>query len=221
MSARLIKSTNSHTGDVISLFAASGQRPSPRAATAVAHAPIHPIPPAPDVDSIVEQAKAKAAQIEREAAQNAHALIQAEVEQEVVRTIDPWREQLSQTLHELDGLRLSLVSQAEKDVARLAIEIAKKIVHREVTIDNDIVMTLARIGLSRMHNRVAATIHLHPEDLDYVEAHRSQLSSAQAIHLMEDRSVGRGGCLIQTEMGAVDARIEQQFAEIERAFIGS
>jgi flagellar assembly protein FliH len=220
MSARLIKSSNPNSGDVISLFAASGQRPPARTATAVAHAPVHAIPQAPDVDSIVQQAKAKAAQIEREATQNAHALIQAEVEQEVVRTIDPWREQLSQTLHDLDGLRLSLVSQAEKEVARLAIEIAKKIVHREVSIDNDIVMTLARIGLSRMHNRVAATVHLHPDDLVYVEEHRSQLNATQSVQLVEDQSVGRGGCLIQTEMGAVDARIEQQFAEIERAFIG-
>jgi flagellar assembly protein FliH len=220
MSARLIKKSTANSGDAVPLFAAAAAQTSPRPATTVDHAPVFAPPKENEADSIIHQAKAKALQIEREASQNARALIQAEVEQEVVRTVDPWREQLSQTLHELDGLRLSLVSQSEKEVARLAIEIAKKIVHREVTIDNDIVMTLARIGLSRMQTRIAATIHLHPDDLAYVDAHRNLLSSAQAISLVEDNSVGRGGCLLQTEMGDVDARIEQQFAEIERAFIG-
>jgi flagellar assembly protein FliH len=216
MSARLIKSSSSNNADAVALFGASAQR-SPATSTATAFAPRVDN----DVDSIIAEARATAAQIEREAAQNVQLMVQSEVDQEVARTVDPWREQLSNTLHELDGLRLSFVSQAEKEVARLAIEIAKKIVHREVTIDNDIVMTLARIALSRMHNRVAATIHLHPDDLAYVDAHRSKLSSANALALIEDSSVGRGGCLVQTEMGDVDARIEQQFAEIERAFIGS
>lgn len=219
MSARLIKRSNS--GDAVPLFASVAHAPVLSAVTQIAHAPAFTQSHEAEAELIIQQARATAAQIERDATQNAHVLIQGEVEQEVIRTIDPWREQLSHTLHELDALRLSLISQAEKEVARLSIEIAKKIVHREVTIDNDIVMTLARIGLSRMHNRIAATIHLHPEDFAYVEAHRNQLSSAQAISLVEDHSVGRGGCLLHTEMGDVDARIEQQFAEIERAFIGS
>jgi flagellar assembly protein FliH len=219
MSARLIKGSSNNSGDAVALFMPTGQRAAARSNTAVA--PVFAPRTDHDADSIIEQARIRAAQIEREATQNAHALIQAEVDQEVVRTIDPWREQLSNTLHDLDGLRVSIAAQAEKEVARLAIEIAKKIVHREVTIDNDIVLTLARIGLSRMHNRIAATIHLHPDDIAYVESHRNKLNAAQALSFIEDHSVGRGGCLLHTDMGDVDARIEQQFAEIERAFIGS
>jgi flagellar assembly protein FliH len=158
--------------------------------------------------------------IENEARQNASQLVAAEVENEIARTVDPWHEQLAETLKEMGDLRTTITTRAERELVRLAIEIAKKVVHREVTIDNEIVMTLARIGISRMHNRVAATIHLHPDDFAYVTTHRESLDAGHALELVEDRSIGRGGCLVQTEMGDVDTRIEQQFAEIERAFLG-
>jgi flagellar assembly protein FliH len=158
--------------------------------------------------------------IEKEARENSTQLVAAEVEKEITRTVDPWHEQLSDTLAEVGRLREAIATRAERELVRLAIEIAKKVVHREVTIDNEIVMTLARIGISRMHNRVAATIHLHPDDFAYVTTHRHTLDAGHALELVEDRSIGRGGCLVQTEMGDVDTRIEQQFAEIERAFLG-
>ena len=158
--------------------------------------------------------------IENEARENSSRLVAAEVEKEITRTVDPWHEQLSDTLEEIGDLRAAITTRAERELVRLAIEIAKKVVHREVTIDNEIVMTLARIGISRMHNRVAATIHLHPDDFAYVTTHRDSLDAGHALELVEDRSIGRGGCLVQTEMGDVDTRIEQQFAEIERAFLG-
>ncbi len=171
-------------------------------------------------EQIIAQANAKAAQIEQQAQENARALMQAEVEAEVSRLITPWHQQIGASLQEIAGLRATVTAQSERELVRLAIEIAKKIVHREVTIDSEIVMTLARIGLSRLHNRVAATIHLHPDDFAYMSAHREQIDAGHALELVEDRSIGRGGCLVHTEMGDVDTRIEQQFAEIERAFLG-
>jgi flagellar assembly protein FliH len=173
-----------------------------------------------EAEPIIARARALALEIENEARQNSSELIAAEVQNEIMRTIDPWHEQLAETLVEVNNLLATIATRAERDLVRLAIEIAKKVVHREVTIDNEIVMTLARIGISRMQNRVAATIHLHPDDFAYVTTHRENLEAGHALELIEDRSIGRGGCLVQTEMGDVDTRIEQQFAEIERAFLG-
>jgi flagellar assembly protein FliH len=172
-----------------------------------------------EAQRIIEQATIRASEIERHADQNAQTLIQAQVAAEVTRSVDPWREQLKETVEQVAGLREIIVTQAERELVRLAIEIAKKVVHREVTLDNEIVMTLARIGLSRLQDRIAATVHLHPDDYAYVSQHRERIEAGHALELVEDRSIGRGGCLVHTEMGDVDTRIEQQFAEIERAFL--
>jgi flagellar assembly protein FliH len=170
-------------------------------------------------EQIIAAARAKAAGIEQQAVENGRALIQAEVQAEVASLIGPWQEQLTNTLAELDDLRAGITAQAERDLVRLALEIARKVVHREVSIDKEIVMTLARIGLTRGHSRTPATIHLHPDDFAYVNLHRERLVSGQTLELVEDRSIMRGGCLVRTEMGDVDARIDQQFIEIERAFL--
>ena len=172
-----------------------------------------------DAENIIEQALQKAKEIEQEARANARKLVEAEIAVEIAKSIDPWRDRLAKSLEELDGLRAEITASTERELVRLALKIARKVVHREVTIDHEIVMTLARIGLSRAHNRVSASIRLHPEDLEFVNSHRRRLNSTHAIELVDDASISRGGCLIQTEMGDVDARIEQQFEEIERAFL--
>lgn len=226
MSARVIKAGGPTPSDSFVRYAmpAEGQHSVMATTTAFAIATAGALAPVVEADDeagqIIARARSLAVEIENEARDNAHQLIAAEVEKEITLTVDPWHEQLSETLEEIGGLRAAITTRSERELVRLAIEIAKKVVHREVTIDNEIVMTLARIGISRMHNRVAATIHLHPDDFAYVTTHRDTLDAGHALELVEDRSIGRGGCLVQTEMGDVDTRIEQQFAEIERAFLG-
>lgn len=223
MSARLIKGGQETGADSFVRFAMPSEGREAITAYAVRIATSHAASTGQaesEAEQIISRARAMAVAIEKEARENSSRIVAAEVEKEIRRTVDPWHEQLSDTLAEVGRLREAIAARAERELVRLAIEIAKKVVHREVTIDNEIVMTLARIGISRMQNRVAATIHLHPDDFAYVTTHRETLDAGHALELMEDRSIGRGGCLVQTEMGDVDTRIEQQFAEIERAFLG-
>ena len=171
-----------------------------------------------EAERLIANARAHAAEIERDAREQGlregHAMAAAEVS----RLAEPLRERLVQSLEEVAGLREAIAATAERELVRLAIEIAKKIVHREVTVDSEVALTLARVALARLHNRAVATVHLHPEDFAYVQAHCGRLGANTSIEIVEDQSIGRGGCLVQTEMGDVDARIERQFAEIERSF---
>lgn len=171
-------------------------------------------------EQIIAQAQASAAEIERQARERGLADAEATITIEAAHAVEPLREKLTNTLAELANLRPMIAARAERDLVRLALEIAKKVVHREVTMDHEIALTLARVALSRLHNRAIATVHLHPDDYNYVVMHRDKLGSGVSLELIEDRSIERGGCLVSTEMGDIDARIEQQFAEIERGFMG-
>jgi flagellar assembly protein FliH len=126
---------------------------------------------------------------------------------------------------EIGKLRRTLYSQAEHQVVKLALEVARKIVHREVQVDREIVQTLIRIALSHVIVKSAVTIHVNPADYSYVvEQHSGSMRSGageREMVLVADRSVERGGCLIETECGDVDARIEEEFLEVEHAFFSS
>jgi flagellar assembly protein FliH len=172
-----------------------------------------------EAEQLIAEAQARAAAIEEEAKARALAEVQANASAELNRAVGDLRQQFAESLEKLAAMRREIAARAERDLVRLAIEMAKKIVQREVTVDHEVALTLARVALERLHNRAVAKVRLNPDDYHYVSAHRERAGADSSIEIIEDRLVGRGGCLIATEMGDIDARIEQQFAEIERNFL--
>jgi type III secretion protein L len=53
-----------------------------------------------------------------------------------------------------------------------------------------------------------------------MERHRTAEagSLSESVKLVEDPLIARGGCIIETESGTIDARIEEQLREIEKGF---
>jgi flagellar assembly protein FliH len=238
MSVKFIKAADvgSVSGFTPLLLPATGHPPDPPAAAAETLAP----PPEsqaamPEVDTsqmeamrqaaqleaqaAVAEAQARVEEIEREARERGLAAARATFSQELSAAVENLRWQFNQSLEELIHLRSVIVAQAEQELVRLALEIARKIVHREVRVDREVAVTLARVALSRLHSRAYAKVRLHPEDYRYLTAHRQRLRADSSVELVEDSAVSLGGCIVQTEMGDIDARIEQQFAEIERGFL--
>jgi flagellar assembly protein FliH len=168
--------------------------------------------------SLITQAQTRAGQIESEAYEKGLVAARAKVTEEISAAVADLREKLAHTLSELEPLYALIATRAERDLVKLALEIARKVVQREVSTDADIVLMLARVALERLHPRAVAKILLHPEDLEFVTARRHELSNTSALEFVADASIGRGGCIIQSEHGDIDARIEEQLASIERGF---
>ncbi len=128
----------------------------------------------------------------------------------------------SEAILALGKLRSQLYSQVEREVVKLALEVAKKVVHREIQADRDVIQTLVKVALSHVAEKSAVTVHLHPVDYNYLLEHRTELTrgadDGRDIMLLADKSIDRGGCLIKTECGDIDARIEEQFRELDRSF---
>lgn len=171
-------------------------------------------------NQLILDAEAQVARIERDALERALSEARGVVQAEVNQAVEDQRRQLARSLEELSVLRRTLVAQTERELVRLALEIAKKIVQREIAVDPDIPLVLARVALARVQ-RVAAVVRLHPDDYEYVTARRAQLCAEATIEIVADAGVGRGGCVIESARGEIDARIEEQFANIERGFLGS
>jgi flagellar assembly protein FliH len=77
--------------------------------------------------------------------------------------------------------------------------------------------------LSHAAEKSAVTVHLSPVDYNYLLEHRAELNegnNGREVVLLADKSIERGGCLVQTECGDIDARIEEEFRELERGFFG-
>ncbi len=169
---------------------------------------------------IIAQAEKDKEMIEQAAKEKGLQFAQGKIDAEVVLRVNQMRDELSLTIEKIAGLNAEITAGAEEQLVELALEIAKKIVQREVSIDREIALTLVKVSLKRLNNRATAQVHLSSDDFAFVQSHREKLDFHGSLEIIEDRSISVGGCLIRTETGDIDARIESQFEEIAHGLLG-
>ncbi len=126
---------------------------------------------------------------------------------------------LGETIDELAGLRRQIIHGSEQQLVQLAIAIARRIVRRELSTDDELLGALARVALERLGEARPATIRLHPEDFARSTAGRTEQWAAAHVTVVADPNVARGGCLVETPFGFVDASIDAQFQELASALL--
>lgn len=157
---------------------------------------------------------------EREIQQQAEKIAAGEVQRRL-RTALPAVQQLAETLsHE----RERWLADWETEVIRLAVAIAEKIVRHEIRIHPEVSIELVRETLQMVTGSARLRIRLHPEDEQHMGMAAREmahaLSGVAEVHLVPDETVAPGGCLVETEHGAVDGRLDAQLDRIFRELTG-
>lgn len=136
--------------------------------------------------------------------------------------IDSVLESLQQTLIQVQNLRQEIYLTIEKEVVELALAIACKVVCQEVTTNKDVVLCVAREALSKVKVPGKITVKLNPSDLEVIndtKRHMNYLRNhIENVTFEPEETISRGGCVIETNMGKIDARLEKQFRVIEEMF---
>jgi flagellar biosynthesis/type III secretory pathway protein FliH len=128
-------------------------------------------------------------------------------------------EQLTAAVENIGRLRGGVLRQAERDLVRLAIAMSERIVRREIAIDPAKLLAMAGDATSRLGDRVAATLHLHPSDHAALAASGAIERMTGSIAVVADANVPPGGCLVRSAVGSVDAGGDAQIRAIARAHI--
>jgi len=108
----------------------------------------------------------------------------------------------------------------------LASRMTEKIVGRAVAVDASVMADIAGAALDACRPRGDwIRVRVHPDDVAALATHRDALAkrapAAAALELVADEAVGRHGCIIETALGQVDARLATQIAALERALVGA
>ena len=127
---------------------------------------------------------------------------------------------VAQTIEELSRLRRTITRDSRTQMVQLALALAKRVVLRELSLDPDLVAALAHVAVERLGEQATATIRLHPEDYSTVMAHRSEQWEGAQVTVVPDPAVQRGGCVVESDFGIIDATVDAQFAELSRALLG-
>jgi flagellar biosynthesis/type III secretory pathway protein FliH len=108
----------------------------------------------------------------------------------------------------------------------LALKMAEKIVGRAVALDPSVMGEIAGQALAASHARVGAVVlRVHPDDLVAIEQTRAQwlrrIASTASVRVVADASVGRDGCVVETPVGRLDARLQTQLDALASAVRGA
>jgi flagellar assembly protein FliH len=113
----------------------------------------------------------------------------------------------------------------EHEAYRFAVAVAERIVKREITLDASVVMRQMREAIRRIVGVEKITLRVHPDDEALVRSHRAEMltssDSVREILIEGDETIERGGCILESATGNVDARIGSQLRQIETALFGA
>jgi flagellar assembly protein FliH len=113
-----------------------------------------------------------------------------------------------------------MIAQTERQIVELSLAVARRIVHREIALDHDLLIAIARVALDRLGESAQVTIRLHPEEYEAISGARVAEFAGSNVKIVPDPRTGRGGCRVESEMGMLDAGVDAQIQEIARALLG-
>jgi flagellar biosynthesis/type III secretory pathway protein FliH len=139
--------------------------------------------------------------------------------EQINQTMARWSKALESWEHQ----RSAMLQEARDEILRFAFEVAKLVVHRTVKADSSIVADQVAAALALLARPSSVKVSIHPEDRSLVEQIIPELvakfSTAQHATISSDDSIERGGCIVSTEGGRVDATIHTQLQRIIEALM--
>ena len=123
----------------------------------------------------------------------------------------------------LDSLRRAVpevIQQTESALLQIALESAKKVV-AGIPIKADLVEAVVREAVLQTKETAEITVQLHPDDLALLRKHSSPvlqgLPEAGPLKFIGSSEITRGGCVVQTRFGLLDARRETKLEQLRES----
>lgn len=115
--------------------------------------------------------------------------------------------------------RRELLADLQPYVVRIAVEVAQRIVRRELRTDPGLIVRTAETALEQLSSASLVRVRAHPLDAQLLESRMNEIVSARdeaaTVEIVPDGSIERGGCVVESDRGIVDARLHTQFEEIQ------
>ena len=117
-----------------------------------------------------------------------------------------------------------ILQDAEPKIIELVMAISRKVIIDEVETRPTVVLELVRGALARVRDQNQIIIHVSPDDYEFIMQSRRILQAVvgaeQTLTVTADAVLGKGGCLIETSFGTVEAGIDTQLDSIHRVLQG-
>jgi len=167
---------------------------------------------------IIENAKQKAEEIISTAQEKA-----SSIEEEAKKKgFDEGLSQLNETILNFKQKYKEILQQSERDLLKLSLKIAERIIGKAVEMDQSLILNIVKNSIQTLKYQKEIKIRVNPEDEDFLKKNKQDLynilGESKEVEIIGDSLIEKGGCIIDTEIGSVDARLETQLKVMEKLF---
>lgn len=132
---------------------------------------------------------------------------------------------LAQALEEVSRLRGSLLQNSSNDMLRLVMSIVRQVLHAETSVNPQVIIDTIGRALSMAVRADYYHVRVNPADLETVTNHKplflASINGLKNLSFQPDPGISRGGCLLESEFGDVDATIDGQLDQIHRSLLAT
>jgi len=166
-----------------------------------------------EAEKIVQEAMAEADGVREEAKAAGREEGRAEAASHIAEAM----ETLNQAIKE----RKQIIKDSEAEILRLSLKVAEQIIRSEVSLHRDVCLNIVSEAIARVSDREQIIVKVNREDAEYLKRYKDRLTSmldgVKSFSIIEDSTIEPGGCVIETNLGFVDARISTKLKAIEEA----
>lgn len=121
---------------------------------------------------------------------------------------------------ELRRMKEEIFRNAEPEILKMVVDVSEKILGKLTASHKETVYAVLRQALERsIGNQI--TVRIHPDDLKRFSSKELEFKDlfdrTKQLHFREDDSIARGGCVVETEVGTIDAQLDIQLKAIKKA----
>jgi flagellar assembly protein FliH len=180
---------------------------------------------APAAQARIAELEGKMRALEVQATQQAQAAYQkgrqeadAAVRSQLSAQVDSLVTRLARSVEEMSGLRTRFRHESEEQVVQLALAVARRVMHRELSMDSGALLGLVKAVLEKIDARELHRVRIHPETAAALRQNLDRIGLPARVEVTADPALDRGAALFETTRGTLDASVDTQLAEIERGF---
>jgi flagellar assembly protein FliH len=144
---------------------------------------------------------------------------QAQANAAAVQAIEQERSALTAAARDFDRQRLEYFRHVETETVRLALSIARKVLHREAQMDPLLLAGVVRVALDQLQAGTRLVLRTSRAAAPgWREFCATELSGDRQLEVVEDDALQPYQCVLQADIGTTEISVDTQLHEIENGF---
>lgn len=121
----------------------------------------------------------------------------------------------------LETLKTELLERCEADILSLSMAVAEKVIHKEISINRDVIVAVLKDTIRQIKDKEGLRIRLNPDDYNYITEIKpdflNNYNDMNNVRFEVDGQIQRGGAVVETNFGEMDAQLNHQLQRIKES----